>query len=277
MADNNLFAVKLVTPERVLVTGSATEVMLRTGEGDITFLAGHTPLVGTVEPGVVRVVRGRGRRRGGWPSTAASSRSSSTCPEDEDGPATSGTRVTLLVGVAELAEEIDVERARTALDGGRGAGGRAGWDRGRGSGAGTTAARPRSPTPSWSRPRRSSCGPRCGSRPPMPPPGPPRVPVPPPAEAPIAHRRRRDRSGPGHGVRPALSHRQPGCGSVGVLVQRVPESAVDGGAGLWERSAHRPSGHDRSTAGAGGPDPPPQLRGRILCSPHRSGAPAPSP
>ena len=30
---------------------------------------------------------------------------------DEDGPETSGTRVTLLVGVAELAEEIDVDRA----------------------------------------------------------------------------------------------------------------------------------------------------------------------
>jgi F0F1-type ATP synthase epsilon subunit len=35
----------------------------------------------------------------------------------EDGePVASGTRVTLLIGVAELAEEIDVERARVALD-----------------------------------------------------------------------------------------------------------------------------------------------------------------
>ncbi len=60
MADSKLFTVNLVTPERVLLTGLASEVILRTGEGDATFLAGHTPLVGTVEPGVVRVVRPEG-------------------------------------------------------------------------------------------------------------------------------------------------------------------------------------------------------------------------
>ena len=36
-------------------------------------------------------------------------------PLDDDGDAT-GTRVTLLIGVAELAEEIDVDRARVALE-----------------------------------------------------------------------------------------------------------------------------------------------------------------
>ena len=57
MADDSLFQINLVTPERILLTGMASEVILRTGEGDVTFLAGHTPLVGTVQPGVVRVVR----------------------------------------------------------------------------------------------------------------------------------------------------------------------------------------------------------------------------
>ena len=60
MADSSLFTINLVTPERVLVSGLASEVILRTGEGDVSFLAGHTPLVGTVEPGVVRVVRQEG-------------------------------------------------------------------------------------------------------------------------------------------------------------------------------------------------------------------------
>ncbi len=60
MADENLFQIELVTPERVLITGSASEVILRTREGDASFLAGHTPLVGTVEPGVIRVVRAEG-------------------------------------------------------------------------------------------------------------------------------------------------------------------------------------------------------------------------
>ncbi len=53
MADANLFQLELVTPERNLLTGAASEVILRTGDGDLTILAGHTPLVGTVEPGVV--------------------------------------------------------------------------------------------------------------------------------------------------------------------------------------------------------------------------------
>jgi F-type H+-transporting ATPase subunit epsilon len=115
MADTNLFTINLVTPERVLVSGLASEVILRTGEGDITFLAGHTPLVGTVEPGVVRVVREEGEDErvavhGGFVQVEQN-------VVGEDGePVASGTRVTLLIGVAELAEEIDVERARVALD-----------------------------------------------------------------------------------------------------------------------------------------------------------------
>jgi F-type H+-transporting ATPase subunit epsilon len=115
MADANLFTIYLVTPERVLVDGLASEVILRTGDGDITFLAGHTPLVGTVEPGVVRVVPDEGEVErlavhGGFVQVEQG-------VVGEDGePVASGTRVTLLIGVAELAGEIDVERARTALD-----------------------------------------------------------------------------------------------------------------------------------------------------------------
>ncbi len=115
MADANLFTINLVTPERVLVSGLASEVILRTGEGDITFLAGHTPLVGTVEPGVVRVVRDEGEDErvavhGGFVQVEQN-------VVGEDGEAVaSGTRVTLLIGVAELAEEIDVDRARVALE-----------------------------------------------------------------------------------------------------------------------------------------------------------------
>ena len=60
MADDSLFDVQLVTPERILVSGPASEVILRTGDGDASFLAGHTPLVGTVQPGVLRVIRPEG-------------------------------------------------------------------------------------------------------------------------------------------------------------------------------------------------------------------------
>ena len=136
MADANLFTIKLVTPERVLVDGLASEVILRTGEGDITFLAGHTPLVGTVEPGVVRVVpdEGEGQRlavHGGFVQVEQG-------VVGEDGePVASGTRVTLLIGVAELAEEIDVDRARVALDAAEARVAEFGGATGRSSGAGS--------------------------------------------------------------------------------------------------------------------------------------------
>lgn len=119
MADDNLFAINLVTPERILVSGLATEVILRTADGDVTFLAGHTPLVGTVEPGVLRVGRAGGEVErvavhGGFVQVEKN------VVFDEGGsgaaPEATGTRVTLLIGVAEPAEEIDTERARAALE-----------------------------------------------------------------------------------------------------------------------------------------------------------------
>ncbi len=115
MADDTLFQINLVTPERILLTGMASEVVLRTGEGDITFLAGHTPLVGTVRPGVVRVVRPedddvRVAVHGGFTQVE---QDVALDPDDEGG---TGSRVTLLLGVAELAEEIDTDRARIALE-----------------------------------------------------------------------------------------------------------------------------------------------------------------
>lgn len=115
MADDRLFILELVTPERVLISGLASEVILRTGEGDVTFLAGHTPLVGTVEPGVVRVTDADGEVErvavhGGFVQVEQG------VADDESAAGGGTSRVTLLVGVAELAGEIDAERARGALE-----------------------------------------------------------------------------------------------------------------------------------------------------------------
>lgn len=137
MADSNLFTINLVTPERILLEGAASEVILRSGVGDLSVLAGHTPLVGSVEPGVIRVVRDDGQvervaSHGGFIQVEQH-----VAPEsgDEGSSGSSGTRVTLLIGVAELAEEIDAPRAQAALEaaearvaeltgsGGRGTGG----------------------------------------------------------------------------------------------------------------------------------------------------------
>ena len=115
MADDSLFQVQLVTPERILLEGTAAEVVLRTAEGDVTFLANHTPLVGSVEAGVVRVVRPdeddlRVAVHGGFVQVEQG------VAIGGEGEAATGSRVTLLLGVAELAAEIDVEAARADLE-----------------------------------------------------------------------------------------------------------------------------------------------------------------
>jgi F-type H+-transporting ATPase subunit epsilon len=111
VADGGLFDVEVVTPERILLSGRASEVILRTGDGDATFLAEHTPLVGSIEPGLVRVVRENEEIRiaghGGFVQVEKR--------DDAEGEEAT-TRITLLLAVAELAEEIDVERARVARE-----------------------------------------------------------------------------------------------------------------------------------------------------------------
>ncbi|HEY6624909.1 MAG TPA: F0F1 ATP synthase subunit epsilon [Acidimicrobiales bacterium] len=122
--DDNLFAVQVLAPDRVLLTGRAEQVIMRTDEGDITFLDGHTPLVGAVVPCVVRLVREGGDEErlavhGGFVQVEqledeAGAEDTPASGAPAGGPA--GTRVTVLASVAELSDEIDTERARVALE-----------------------------------------------------------------------------------------------------------------------------------------------------------------
>ncbi|MDA8379552.1 MAG: ATP synthase F1 subunit epsilon [Actinomycetota bacterium] len=97
------FDVELVTPERILFQGPAEQVILRTREGDLAFLAGHAPLIGSVEPCIVRIQYDDAAREqraavhGGFVRT-------------------SHNRTVILAAVAELAEEIDLDRARRAKE-----------------------------------------------------------------------------------------------------------------------------------------------------------------
>lgn len=47
--------VAVVSPEEVLFEGDATQVITRTTEGDVAFLAGHAPFVGVLVEGETRV------------------------------------------------------------------------------------------------------------------------------------------------------------------------------------------------------------------------------
>src|SRR5579885_1201899 len=96
--------VELVSVERALWSGEATAVFARTTEGELGILPGHIPLLGALEPGwIVRIDRVDGEElrvavHGGFLSVR-------------------GDGVSVLAEMAELAEDIDVSRARAALDG----------------------------------------------------------------------------------------------------------------------------------------------------------------
>jgi F-type H+-transporting ATPase subunit epsilon len=76
-------------------------VVCRTSDGDIAFLANHAPLIGSLGIGPVRIYSGdtaieRAAVHGGFVEV-------------------SNDTVTILSDVAELASQIDVERARAAM------------------------------------------------------------------------------------------------------------------------------------------------------------------
>ena len=95
--------VEVVSAEREVWSGEATQVLARTSEGEIGILPGHAPLLGELaDGGVVRVMLAGGGEvvaavHGGFLSVT------------DQG-------VTVLAEVAELAEDIDASRARAALD-----------------------------------------------------------------------------------------------------------------------------------------------------------------
>jgi len=119
----NLTHAELITPERVLFSGEAAAVVMRTDGGDITFLANHMDYIGAID---ICVVRMPGVSQGAVAPLA--SESASEAASGESGPThevraavhggfvmVADNKVTIVAGVAELAEEIDVERAERAL------------------------------------------------------------------------------------------------------------------------------------------------------------------
>ncbi|GAA5157479.1 F0F1 ATP synthase subunit epsilon [Pseudonocardia eucalypti] len=96
-------SVELVAVERRLWSGEAIFVFARTTEGEIGVLPGHEPTLAQLEQaGVVRIDTPEGTSI----TAAVHGGFLSITPEG----------VTVLAENAELAEEIDVERARAAVD-----------------------------------------------------------------------------------------------------------------------------------------------------------------
>ena len=103
MADNKSLRVEVVSPERVLFSGEARQVITRTLQGgEIAFLPGHTTFLGALVENQTRIYLTDGKVQdlavhGGFVDVA---------PD----------HVTILSDSAELAESIDVARARAAQE-----------------------------------------------------------------------------------------------------------------------------------------------------------------
>jgi F-type H+-transporting ATPase subunit epsilon len=95
--------VELVSPERILYSGEADMVICRTIDGgEIAFLAGHVPFLAALEIARVKIKTSDGNEQ-----IAAVHGGFVHVKED---------KVILLSDVAELADQIDVERARRAQE-----------------------------------------------------------------------------------------------------------------------------------------------------------------
>ncbi|WP_159943102.1 MULTISPECIES: F0F1 ATP synthase subunit epsilon [unclassified Nocardiopsis] len=96
--------VEIVSPEREVWAGEGDMVIAKTVEGEIGVQPGHVPVLSLLASGAV--VRVLGARETGEVRAAAHGGFVSVSGEG---------RVSILAETAELAEDIDVERARAAL------------------------------------------------------------------------------------------------------------------------------------------------------------------
>jgi F-type H+-transporting ATPase subunit epsilon len=106
--------VELVTPERVLYSGEAGFVVLRTDGGEIMFLPGHADFIAAVDICVVRIDAAGGD--GPAPPSGGGGAGEVRAAVAGGFVHVADNQVTVLAGVAELADDIDVERARRALE-----------------------------------------------------------------------------------------------------------------------------------------------------------------
>lgn len=93
------FHLEVITPERTVFSDEVEMVVVPAVQGNLGVLPNHTPLMTMLQPGVVRI-----RKEGEEIRMAVTGGFFDARPD----------KVTVLADAAELAEEIDVERARAA-------------------------------------------------------------------------------------------------------------------------------------------------------------------
>ena len=106
--DDKMIKFEIVTPERTIMKEAVRQVTVPTGQGEITVLKNHLPLVAALQPGVVEILKADSSRE----VISVSGGFIEVLPE----------RVVILADAAERAAEIDAalveaarERAEEAL------------------------------------------------------------------------------------------------------------------------------------------------------------------
>ncbi len=101
MAENNLFQLKIITPERVFFEGEVKMVEFNTTEGEIGIYKGHIPLTVIVDPGILTITTEEGPR-----NAALHAGFAEILPD----------KVTILAELVEWPSEIDAKRAEAAKE-----------------------------------------------------------------------------------------------------------------------------------------------------------------
>ena len=115
------FKFELVSPERVLLSEDAEQVVLPGSEGDFAVLVGHAPVIATLRPGVLDIqLPGKKRRvyvSGGF-AEVEPDRLTVLAPKTLDADQIERTEVAeeLVLAEAELAGAEDDETRRLALE-----------------------------------------------------------------------------------------------------------------------------------------------------------------
>ena len=101
MADEKIFQVEIITPDRVFYTGDATMIEFNTVNGEIGVYKHHIPLTTVLAPGIVTIANGDEKKTAAVHAGFAE---------------ILGEKVTLLAEVAEWPDEIDLARAEAAKE-----------------------------------------------------------------------------------------------------------------------------------------------------------------
>ena len=100
MAADNLFDLKIITPDRVFYSGKASFLELNTVEGEIGIYKNHIPMTTVLEPGIATITEEGGNKKEAALHTGFME--------------ILGDRITILAEIAEWPEEIDRNRAQEA-------------------------------------------------------------------------------------------------------------------------------------------------------------------